>query len=101
MPRASSAASSPASFAGSGHEVVALVRDLGRATALADAGVELVEGDLDDVLALDRICAEVDGTFDAAGWYKVGAGTRKEGDRVNVEDRLPGARRKQRAASST
>ena len=68
-----------------GHEVVALVRDPGRATALADLGVELVPGDLDDAPALDKLCAGADGLFHVAGWYKVGSRTPELGHRVNVE----------------
>ena len=68
-----------------GHDVVALVRDPGRATALADVGVELVAGDLDDAPALDRLCEGADGLFHVAGWYKVGSRTPEEGYRVNVD----------------
>ena len=67
-----------------GHEVVALVRDPARATALADLGVDLLPGDLDDVAALDRLCTGVDGVFHVAGWYKLGQRDPSEGDRVNV-----------------
>lgn len=67
-----------------GHEVVALVRDPARATALADLGVDLLPGDLDDVAALDRLCTGVDGLFHVAGWYKLGQRDPSEGDRVNV-----------------
>jgi nucleoside-diphosphate-sugar epimerase len=68
-----------------GHEVVALVRDPARATALAASGVELVQGDLDDAPALDRLCSGADGLFHVAGWYKVGSRTPEEGRRVNVD----------------
>jgi nucleoside-diphosphate-sugar epimerase len=67
-----------------GHEVVALVRDPARAVALADLGVELLPGDLDDVAALDRLCAGADGLFHVAGWYKLGQRDPSVGDRVNV-----------------
>ena len=69
----------------SDHDVVALVRDPARAGALADAGVELVPGDLDDAPALDKICAGADGLFHVAGWYKVGSRTPELGRRVNVD----------------
>jgi nucleoside-diphosphate-sugar epimerase len=69
----------------SDHDVVALVRDPARAGALADAGVELVAGDLDDAPALDKICAGADGLFHVAGWYKVGSRTPELGRRVNVD----------------
>jgi nucleoside-diphosphate-sugar epimerase len=68
-----------------GHQVTALVRDPGRATALAEAGVELVPGDLDDATALDSLCQGADGLFHVAGWYKVGSRTPEEGRRVNVD----------------
>ncbi|HEX6248618.1 MAG TPA: NAD-dependent epimerase/dehydratase family protein [Nocardioidaceae bacterium] len=68
-----------------GHDVVALVRDPARATALAEVGAELVTGDLDDDVALDRLCTGADGLFHVAGWYKVGSRTPAEGWRVNVD----------------
>jgi len=68
-----------------GHEVVALVRDPSSAGDLADAGAELVSGDLDDAPALDRLCAGADGLFHVAGWYKVGSRTPEVGRQVNVE----------------
>ncbi len=69
----------------SGHEVVALVRDPGRAGALSAAGVHLVAGDLADTAALDRLCAGTDGLFHVAGWYKLGQRDCSPGTRVNVE----------------
>ncbi len=70
---------------GAGHEVRALVRDPSRADALTGLGVELVPGDLADAAALDRLCADVDGLFHVAGWYKLGQRDPSVGDRVNVE----------------
>ena len=67
-----------------GHEVRALVRDPGKASALTALGVELVPGDLDDTAALDRLCDGVDGLFHVAGWYKLGQRDPSVGDRVNV-----------------
>jgi nucleoside-diphosphate-sugar epimerase len=68
-----------------GHEVVALVRDRGRAEHLSGLGCELVEGDLSDIAALDRLCTGADGLFHVAGWYKLGQRDPSVGDRVNVE----------------
>lgn len=68
-----------------GNEVVAFVRDPARAAGLTERGVELVEGDLDDTAALDRLCAGAEGLFHVAGWYKVGSRTPEQGYRVNVE----------------
>ena len=65
-----------------GHDVVALVRDRSRAIHL---DVELVDGDLDDSAALDRLCAGADGLFHVAGWYKLGERDASAGQRVNVD----------------
>jgi len=67
------------------HDVVALVRDPDAATALSDLGVELVPGDLDDAVALDRLCERTDGLFHVAGWYQVGSRTPEIGYRANVD----------------
>jgi nucleoside-diphosphate-sugar epimerase len=68
-----------------GHDVVALARSPARATALAAEGVALVEGDLDDSAALDRLGDGVDGLFHVAGWYKLGDAHPEDGWRVNVD----------------
>jgi nucleoside-diphosphate-sugar epimerase len=67
-----------------GHEVHALVRDPATAQSLSALGVELVSGDLDDTVALDRLCTGVDGVFHVAGWYKLGQRDPSVGTRVNV-----------------
>lgn len=68
-----------------GHEVVALVRDPARASGLADLGVELLPGDLDDTAVLDRLCTDVDGLFHVAGWYRLGERDPRVGDQVNIQ----------------
>ena len=68
-----------------GHDVVALARIPGRAPALTDLGVELVEGDLDSDAALDRLLDGADGLFHVAGWYRLGDRDRSAGQRVNIE----------------
>jgi nucleoside-diphosphate-sugar epimerase len=70
---------------GAGHDVVALVRDQRRAGPLADLGVELATGDLDDLDALRRLCDGTEGLFHVAGWYKLGSRHPVDGRRVNVE----------------
>jgi dihydroflavonol-4-reductase len=55
-----------------GDEVVALVRDPARMTALAGAGVALVEDDLSDVDRMAGHLAGVDAAIHAAGSYRVG-----------------------------
>ena len=68
-----------------GHEVRALVRDPARAAALTARGVGLVDGDLADAAALDRLVDGADGLFHVAGWYRLGQRDPSVGDRVNVE----------------
>ena len=55
-----------------GDEVVALVRDPSKATALLDQGVELVEGDLSSADAIKRASEGADGVFHIGAVYKVG-----------------------------
>jgi nucleoside-diphosphate-sugar epimerase len=68
-----------------GHDVVALVRDPVKASQLADRGVSLTQGDLDDAAGLDALCADVDGLFHVAGWYRLGSRTPQQGWRINVD----------------
>lgn len=73
-----------------GHDVVALVRSPQRAASLERLEVELIQGDLDDVAALDVLLAGgaagggVDGLFHVAGWYQIGSPTPELGHQVNV-----------------
>ncbi|MDV3220417.1 NAD-dependent epimerase/dehydratase family protein [Intrasporangium sp.] len=68
-----------------GHDVVALVRSPARAGRLEAIGADLVEGDLGDSRALDRLLVEVDGLFHVAGWYRLGQRDPSPGQRTNVE----------------
>lgn len=72
-------------LAADGHDVVALVRNPDRAGALADLGITLVQGDLDDTAALESLVDGADGLFHVAGWYKLGERDRSPGQRVNVD----------------
>lgn len=68
-----------------GHEVVALVRRPETATDLRDLGATLVEGDLDDTAALDRLLEGADGFFHVAGWFKFGRRQKDLLHAVNVQ----------------
>jgi dihydroflavonol-4-reductase len=75
-----------------GHEVVALVRSPRKAIDLDAIGVDLVEGDLDNTAALDRLLGGdgtdgggADGLFHVAGWYRLGDRDSSPGQRVNVD----------------
>jgi len=68
-----------------GHEVVALVRDPGRARQLDDLGVRLVAGQLADRESLEAAMRGVDGVFHLAGWYHIGARDKRPAHRTNVE----------------
>jgi nucleoside-diphosphate-sugar epimerase len=68
-----------------GHDVAALVRSPAAATDLRDLGVTIVEGDLDDEGALDRLLEGADGFFHVAGWFKFGRRERDQLHHVNVQ----------------
>lgn len=68
-----------------GDDVVAVVRNPGRARHLADQGVELARGDVSDRGSLVRPMREVDGVFHIAGWYKVGVDDREAAWATNVD----------------
>lgn len=68
-----------------GHQVRALVRDPRKAADLAALGVELHRGDITQRASLRDPMSGVDGVFHVAGWYKVGARDRRDGERINVE----------------
>ncbi|MGH8826140.1 MAG: NAD-dependent epimerase/dehydratase family protein, partial [Jiangellaceae bacterium] len=68
-----------------GHEVVALVRDTGKAGRLSELGVAVQSGDLGSTESLDELCRDVDGLFHVAGWYKLGSRNPEQGVRINVD----------------
>lgn len=68
-----------------GHEVVALARDPGKASDLAASGARVVRGDVTDKESMRSAMNGVDGVFHVAGWYKLNARDRSEGQRVNVD----------------
>src|SRR5687768_10229935 len=70
-----------------GHDVVALVRDPGRARGLAEIGVTLAHGDITDKESLRAPMVGVDGVYHIAGWYKLGARgpARQRGYAINVQ----------------
>ncbi len=67
-----------------GHEVVAVVRNPARAQDLAALGVQLAPGDITDKESLRQPMRGVDGVYHIAGWYKIGARDRADGERINV-----------------
>lgn len=68
-----------------GHEVVALVRDPGRAEPLARIGARLAPGDVTDKESMRAPMAGADAVFHVAGWYKIGVKDKTPGRRVNVD----------------
>jgi dihydroflavonol-4-reductase len=60
-----------------GHDVVALVRDEGRAGSLADAGVALFKGDVRDAAAVEQAAAGAEVVYHIAAIYRQ-AGLRDE-----------------------
>lgn len=68
-----------------GHEVVAVVRDPGKATPLAALGARLAEGDVTDKESMRAPMTGVDGVFHLAGWYKVGVKDKTPGSAINID----------------
>lgn len=67
-----------------GHQVNALVRNLEKAQALADMGVQLFQGDITDKASLQAPMQAVDGVFHLAAYYEYGI-SRAQMYAVNVE----------------
>jgi nucleoside-diphosphate-sugar epimerase len=72
-------------LAGAGHDVTAVVRDLGKSAGPADIGVIVRKGDVTDKESMRAPMTGVDAFFHVAGWYKVGGRNRSDGRRVNVD----------------
>lgn len=68
-----------------GDDVVALVRDPARASALTDLGVDVRRGDVTDPASVHAAMAGVDGVFHLAGWYRVGVRDERAAWAINVE----------------
>jgi nucleoside-diphosphate-sugar epimerase len=68
-----------------GHAVRALVRDRGKARTLADAGIELVEGDLADAGAVRRAVQGCDVVYHIAAVYREARHPDKYYRRINVD----------------
>lgn len=67
-----------------GHEVIALVRSLEKATNLSDIGIGLAKGDITDKESMRDPMRGVDGVFHCAAWYRIGADERWTAHEVNV-----------------
>jgi len=67
-----------------GHEVVAIVRDPARATALTGLGVDVRPGDVTRPESMRAPMTGVDGVFHVAGWYKIGTRDKHNGEAINV-----------------
>jgi len=75
-----------------GHEVVALLRNLERVRSagephnpLLHPNVRLAQGDITDRETLRAPMVGVDGVFHIAGWYKIGARDKTQAHSTNVE----------------
>ncbi|NOH02441.1 MAG: NAD-dependent epimerase/dehydratase family protein [Chloroflexi bacterium] len=68
-----------------GHDVNASVRSPEKAKDLQALGVKLFKGDVTDKGSMREAMTGVDGVFHVAGWYKVGARDKSQGERINVQ----------------
>lgn len=71
-------------LAEAGHQLVALVRDPGRADALAQLGAELHQGDITDKESMRAPMEGADGVFHLAAWYRIGARDQRPAYQINV-----------------
>lgn len=67
------------------HEVIAVVRNPEKATALKAMGVTIVKGDVTDKESMRQAMQDCDGVYHVAGWYKLGAKNKSEGQKINVD----------------
>ena len=68
-----------------GHEVNASVRSLDKAKDLRALGVKLFKGDVTDKESMREPMTGVDGVYHVAGWYKIGAKDKSDGEKVNIQ----------------
>jgi dihydroflavonol-4-reductase len=68
-----------------GHDVVAVVRDPGKAQDLIDQEVIVHQGDITDKASLREPMTDVDGVFHLAAWYAIGIRDVGRMERINVE----------------
>lgn len=71
-----------------GDDVVAAVRDPGKAPALAQSGCTVVQSDLSSVAALQGLMVGADGVIHGAGMYRIGI---RPSERPGMEDANVGA----------
>ncbi|WP_456445317.1 NAD-dependent epimerase/dehydratase family protein [Oceanithermus sp.] len=68
-----------------GHRVRVLARNPARARALEAAGARIFAGEIGDAARVRTAMDGADGVFHVAGWYAIGSGFAREGERTNVE----------------
>ena len=68
-----------------GHEVHASVRNPEKAKELQAVGVKPYKGDVTDKESMREAMTGVDGIYHVAGWYKVGAKDKSDGEKVNIQ----------------
>jgi nucleoside-diphosphate-sugar epimerase len=68
-----------------GHEVIAIVRNPGKAGNLKAIGVTVAEGDVTDKESMHDAMQGCDGVYHVAGWYKVGVKDKTPGYQINVQ----------------
>lgn len=68
-----------------GHEVNVSVRSPEKAKELHELGVKLFVGDVTEKESMRQAMTGVDGVYHVAGWYKIGAKDKSDGEKVNVQ----------------
>ncbi len=67
------------------HDVIAVVRNLEKASLLRAIGVTITEGDVTDKQSMRGPMQGCDGVYHVAGWYKVGVKDKSPGQKINVD----------------
>jgi nucleoside-diphosphate-sugar epimerase len=67
-----------------GHDVHAVIRNPEKASELQSMGVTLFKGDVTDKDSMREAMQGTNGVFHVAGWYKIGAKDKSQGEKVNV-----------------
>jgi len=68
-----------------GHDVNAVIRSPEKANELKTLGVTLFKGDVTEKESMQEAMQGTDGIFHVAGWYKIGAKDKRQGEKVNVQ----------------
>ena len=68
-----------------GHQTNIVVRSPDKARELESLGAKIFKGDVTDKESMRPAMQGMDGLFHVAGWYKIGAHDKSDGEKVNIQ----------------